>query len=121
MGLFTKKKPSPVEHTVDTTQIDRVTQVAHDRLLKFSEDAITKAYKDRRLVFSKDAIFYTDQAGKTVTNTGPDCIDQFSQYMFNRLNSQLSGRSMFGVQPNMVMVGVTVNDIRDIILKLKGG
>lgn len=117
MGLFGKKK----EVVVDGKQIDRLSQVARGRLLKFSEDAITKAYKDRRLVFSKDAIFYTDQAGKTVTNSGADCIDQFSQYMFNRLNTQLSGRSMFGVQSNMVMVGVTVNDIRDIIMKLKGG
>lgn len=117
MGLFGKKKEAPV----DETKVGALVNSAKGRLVGFADDALTKAYKQKRLIFSDDSVIYTDASGKTFTYSGADCIDQFSMYMFNRLNSQLSGRSMFGVQPNMVMVGVTVNDIHSIVMRLKGG
>ena len=115
MGLFGKKKE------VDESKLGVLVDSAKGRLVAFADDALTKAYKQKRLIFSEDAVIYTDQAGKTLTYSGADCVDQFSMYMFNRLNNQLSGRSMFGVQPNMLMVGVTVNDIHNIVMRLKGG
>ena len=120
MGLFGKKKPEPTTEP----KLDVVTNLGRKRVLNLSDKAIRLAFKGKRLMFSDDAIAYTDKQGNTkrwVAQGTEAPIDQFAVFMFDRLNKELESHAMFGYAPSMAAVSVTVNDIRDIILKIRDG
>ncbi len=106
------------------SQLDTMTRMARARFLKFSEIAIRKSYKAKRIQFFDGKVQYIDKQGniKEWTAEGLDePIDRFAAFMWDRLNDELMSHAMLGATANMTVMGVTVSDIRDVILKIKDG
>ena len=97
-------------------KIDMIT-AAKNRALKLAESAIRSAYKGKRLIIYQEGWEYTDKQG----NKNQYSDDGLSVLFWNKLNDELMTHSMGGYSANFGVLGITVNDILNIILKIKSG
>jgi len=109
MGLFSKKP----EHAA--SQVDALTRVAQKKILRKAEEAIGKSYKDHRLIFNDKGARYTDKLGRCKDYS----LDDLASVFWVKLDNELMSQSMGGQTASMAMLGITMEDIRNIILKLK--
>jgi hypothetical protein len=119
MGLFNKKKKtgevqaSPVQVA---KKIDIFSAMAQKKALSMAEDAITKAYDAGRIVFKdNDYIEYTDKDKKESMN-----IDECAAYFWSKLNDEIAGRLSLA-RASLALLNIEPKDIKDIILRLRGG
>jgi hypothetical protein len=128
MPLFKKKKPDTVKYTEadlpDNAEIPEsperlnfMVKAARDRALGLAEKAIRSAYQGKRIVIDKEGWEYTDKQGKKESYSN----DGLSVLFWGKLDAELSHHSMGGYSANFGVLGINVNDILNIILKIKSG
>ena len=110
MGLFSK-------HPKVVSELDALTRAAQRKILRKAEEAIGKSHKENRLTFLDERVRYTDKSGRVTDYS----VDDLANVFWGKLNDELMSQSMGGQSANMVMLGITTEDIRNIILKYKGG
>lgn len=115
MKLFNKKPK--VEVPDSPAKLDVMTKAARNRALTLAYSAIYKAHKENRLIINDKQWEYTDKQGVSTRYSDDDLATMF----WNKLNDELMTHSMGGYTANFGVLGITVNDILNIILKIKNG
>ena len=116
MGLFSRKKEKTEE---SGNNLNVMTELARNKVMKQATAAVTASYKSGRLVFNnKGDAEYTDKNGLTQVYT----LDELASLFWDKMNSKLAIATTWvsGVQANLAILDISVKDILKIILGLKG-
>ena len=88
-------------------------KLSRNKLLSQAEGNIRKAYKAKRITVEGDNWIYKDRFGKTESYT----LDNLAGLFWTLLNNELVS---FNPQANFGLGNITVEDIKNIILKVRG-
>ena len=115
MSIFKKKPKGEVPYS--PAKLNFMQKAARDKALNLASIAINKAHKENRLIINDKKWEYTDKQGNKTIYSDDDIANLF----WNKLNNELMTHQMGGYNANFGILNITVNDILDIILKIKSG
>ena len=107
MGLFSKKETRQEKR-------DKLMEVAAKVTLHNAEKRIHEAVKNSKIIFlSDDRVTYTNRAG----NLNEYTIDGLAEELYRIFDEQYQSINFYGNSPSFALIGVTTQDIKELILK----
>lgn len=90
--------------------------IARKKALSMAKDGIKKLYQENRLVYKENGMMeYTDKSGQKQTQT----VDGMGGVIWLKMNNELMQR-IGKVEASFVGLNITPEDIKSIIVEVKG-